>query len=119
MAAAAKRTNLDLTFELLDAMGKPRSLIRYVKDRPGHDRRYAIDSSKLSASSVGAEHLVRAGLARNHSMVRRASGVGGENPQWRLRELLPTPIRAPGVVAAGGSCSGSPFLPILILRRDC
>ncbi len=28
-------------------LGKPRSLIRYVKDRPGHDRRYAIDCSKI------------------------------------------------------------------------
>jgi hypothetical protein len=28
-------------------MGKPRSLIRFVRDRPGHDRRYAMDSSKI------------------------------------------------------------------------
>ena len=39
-------TNLDLTFTLLDLLGKPRTLIRYVKDRPGHDRRYAIDCAK-------------------------------------------------------------------------
>jgi dTDP-glucose 4,6-dehydratase len=42
-----ERTNLELTHLLLEVMGKPRSLIRYVKDRPGHDRRYAIDSSKI------------------------------------------------------------------------
>ena len=30
---------------LLDLLGKPRGLIRFVKDRPGHDRRYAIDSA--------------------------------------------------------------------------
>jgi dTDP-glucose 4,6-dehydratase len=42
-----ERTNLDLTHTLLDVMGKPCSLIRYVKDRPGHDRRYAIDCSKI------------------------------------------------------------------------
>jgi dTDP-glucose 4,6-dehydratase len=42
-----ERTNLDLTHTLLDALGKPRSLIRYVKDRPGHDRRYAIDCAKI------------------------------------------------------------------------
>ncbi len=41
-----EKTNLELTHTLLDVMGKPRSLIRYVKDRPGHDRRYAIDNSK-------------------------------------------------------------------------
>ncbi len=42
-----ERTNLQITHALLDALGKPRSLIRYVKDRPGHDRRYAIDCSKI------------------------------------------------------------------------
>jgi dTDP-glucose 4,6-dehydratase len=42
-----ERTNLELTHALLDVMAKPRSLIRYVKDRPGHDRRYAIDCSKI------------------------------------------------------------------------
>jgi dTDP-glucose 4,6-dehydratase len=42
-----ERTNLDLTHALLKAVGKPDSLIRYVKDRPGHDRRYAIDCSKM------------------------------------------------------------------------
>jgi dTDP-glucose 4,6-dehydratase len=41
-----ERTNLELTHALLDLLGKPRSLIRYVQDRPGHDRRYAIDCSK-------------------------------------------------------------------------
>jgi dTDP-glucose 4,6-dehydratase len=43
----SERTNLELTHTLLDIMEKPRSLIRYVKDRPGHDRRYAIDCSKI------------------------------------------------------------------------
>jgi dTDP-glucose 4,6-dehydratase len=42
-----EKTNLELTHELLAALGKPASLIRYVKDRPGHDRRYAIDCSKI------------------------------------------------------------------------
>jgi dTDP-glucose 4,6-dehydratase len=43
----SERTNLQLTHALLDALGKPPSLIRYVPDRPGHDRRYAIDCSKI------------------------------------------------------------------------
>jgi dTDP-glucose 4,6-dehydratase len=41
-----EKTNLDLTHTLLDLLDKPNSLIQYVKDRPGHDRRYAIDCSK-------------------------------------------------------------------------
>lgn len=40
-------TNIDLTHRLLKILGKPKTLIRKVKDRLGHDRRYAIDSSKL------------------------------------------------------------------------
>lgn len=39
-------TNLDLTYALLEALGKPKTLIRYVSDRPGHDHRYAIDATK-------------------------------------------------------------------------
>ena len=39
-------TNLDLTYSLLAALGKPKTLIKYVADRPGHDHRYAIDATK-------------------------------------------------------------------------
>jgi dTDP-glucose 4,6-dehydratase len=40
------RTNLALVESLLDLLGRPRSLIRFIEDRPGHDRRYALDSAK-------------------------------------------------------------------------
>ena len=40
-------SNLELTSRLLDLLGKPRSLMRFVEDRPGHDRRYAMDCSKI------------------------------------------------------------------------
>ena len=39
--------NLDLTHRILALMGKPASLITPVADRPGHDRRYALDTAKL------------------------------------------------------------------------
>ena len=42
----SERTNLDVVTGILSALGKPESLITYVKDRPGHDRRYAIDCTK-------------------------------------------------------------------------
>ena len=41
-------TNLAMVEIILDTLGKPRSLIRHVPDRPGHDRRYAIDNSKIT-----------------------------------------------------------------------
>ncbi len=40
-----EKTNLDLVKLILKKLGKPESLISFVTDRPGHDRRYAIDSS--------------------------------------------------------------------------
>jgi dTDP-glucose 4,6-dehydratase len=40
-------TNLSLARYILDLMGKPRSLIEFVKDRPGHDARYAISTKKI------------------------------------------------------------------------
>jgi dTDP-glucose 4,6-dehydratase len=42
-----EKSNLELTHLLLDLLGKPRSLVRHVRDRPGHDRRYAIDPTKI------------------------------------------------------------------------
>ena len=42
-------TNLDLTKRILTKLKKPENLISYVKDRPGHDRRYAMDCSKIKS----------------------------------------------------------------------
>jgi dTDP-glucose 4,6-dehydratase len=39
--------NLEVVRKVLDALGKPESLMQTVKDRPGHDRRYALTSAKL------------------------------------------------------------------------
>lgn len=39
--------NIEIVKTILSYLGKSESLIKYVKDRPGHDRRYAIDSSKI------------------------------------------------------------------------
>jgi dTDP-glucose 4,6-dehydratase len=39
--------NLEIVRAILGALGKPESLIEYVTDRPGHDRRYAIDAGKI------------------------------------------------------------------------
>jgi dTDP-glucose 4,6-dehydratase len=44
-----ERYNLDITRAILELTGKPSSLIRHVTDRPGHDRRYAVDCSLAEA----------------------------------------------------------------------
>lgn len=43
----SQRENIEVVRRLLEILGKPESLIRYVGDRLGHDRRYAIDASKI------------------------------------------------------------------------
>lgn len=47
IGADNERTNIEIVRMLLDILGKPYSLIKFVKDRPGHDRRYAIDAAKI------------------------------------------------------------------------
>ena len=42
-----EKTNLEVVTTVLKKLGKPESLIQFVKDRPGHDRRYAIDPTKI------------------------------------------------------------------------
>ncbi|MGQ9805274.1 MAG: dTDP-glucose 4,6-dehydratase [Chlorobiales bacterium] len=42
-----EKKNIDIVKLILQKLGKPESLITFVKDRPGHDRRYAIDASKI------------------------------------------------------------------------
>ena len=46
LGANTEWENISIVKRILSLLGKPESLITYVKDRPGHDRRYAIDSSK-------------------------------------------------------------------------
>ena len=47
VSAGRPRTNLEVIRTLLGLLGKPESLITFVQDRPGHDRRYALDSTKF------------------------------------------------------------------------
>lgn len=49
VGAGNELDNLTLTREILRLTGRPESLIRFVKDRPGHDRRYALDAAKVRA----------------------------------------------------------------------
>ncbi|WP_338825125.1 dTDP-glucose 4,6-dehydratase 2 [Moorella humiferrea] len=50
IGANNEHTNLDIVKTILRLMNKPESLITFVKDRPGHDRRYAIEPSKIEAA---------------------------------------------------------------------
>jgi dTDP-glucose 4,6-dehydratase len=70
-----ERTNRDVVALLLDRLGKPWSLVRTVQDRPGHDRRYAMDSSKLRALGWTNKVPFEEGLAATIDWYR-------ENQEW-------------------------------------
>ena len=77
--ARNERRNIDVALSVLEKVGKPPSLIRYVKDRPGHDRRYAIDPS-LAEKELGWYPLEtwETGLSKTISWYQA-------NPQWIAR----------------------------------
>ena len=56
-------TNIDLIHTMLIIMNKPKSLISFIGDRLGHDRRYSIDSSKLAALGWEPKVVFIQGLA--------------------------------------------------------
>jgi len=70
--------NLALTRQILELLGKSPELIRFVTDRPGHDRRYSIDCDKLRSLGWQPATPFEAGLERTVSWYR-------DNPDWWRR----------------------------------
>jgi len=71
--------NLDVVHKVLALTGKPESLIEYVKDRPGHDRRYALSSEKLMRETGWAPRTeFETGLAETIEWYR-------SNAEWVAR----------------------------------
>ena len=100
--------NLDVIRRILAATGKSDSLIQYVADRPGHDRRYALSSGKISretgwAPQVGFEE----GLARTVDWYRRNAGWvervrSGEYLSYYQRNYENRQSELSAVIDAGG-----------------
>jgi dTDP-glucose 4,6-dehydratase len=57
IGARCERTNLEMTHVVLEILGKPRSLLQFVKDRPGHDRRYAMDPTRIERELGWRPHI--------------------------------------------------------------
>jgi len=68
-------TNLSLTRAILAEVGAPTDLIRMVEDRPGHDRRYSVDSRKIRALGWRPQHDFAETLASTVTWYR-------DHPQW-------------------------------------
>jgi dTDP-glucose 4,6-dehydratase len=71
VGAENERTNLDVVGSILELCGRPRDLVRHVADRPGHDRRYAMNSKKIrDALGWRPRHTFEAGLAETVAWYR-------------------------------------------------
>jgi dTDP-glucose 4,6-dehydratase len=62
--------NVDLTRRILSTLGKPETLIKPVADRPGHDRRYSLDTSKLRGLGWAPQAVFEEGLRETVSWYR-------------------------------------------------
>jgi dTDP-glucose 4,6-dehydratase len=70
-------TNIDLAKRILDVLESPRELIQFVPDRPGHDRRYAMDSSLIRALGWEPKVPFAEGLKRT------VRWYAANKPWWR------------------------------------
>lgn len=79
IGARNERRNIDVVESVLDQLGKPRELIKFVKDRLGHDRRYAIDPSRIE-DELGwrPRETWESGLTKTIAWYQ-------DNPEWIAR----------------------------------
>ncbi len=89
LGAGNEWTNLDIARHILKLVGKSDSLLKYVQDRPGHDRRYALDSDKAGRrAEVGAADFARRWLEANGRVVSCEYRLDEEGHGADLSHLL-------------------------------
>jgi len=64
VASGVETRNIDMAKGMLRLLNKPESLIQYVEDRPGHDRRYSLDTTKLKSLGWRNRHTFQEALAK-------------------------------------------------------
>ena len=98
--------NIEVVKRIIEQTGSDESLIEYVTDRPGHDRRYSLGSEKVRALGWEAQVRFDEGLERTVALVPRQRRVVGADPLRRLPRVLRAPVRARAGLSARRS--GSP-----------
>ena len=96
IAGGNEAENIQITRRVLAELGKPESLIRFVDDRPGHDRRYSLDASKLARLGFSPSTPFEEGLSETVRWYR------DHEEWWRpdqgarrgLPRVLSFPVRA-------------------------
>jgi len=75
VAGGNEMENIEITRRVLQELGKPETLIRFVDDRPGHDRRYSLDASRLAKLGFRPTTRLEDGLAETVRWYR-------DHPEW-------------------------------------
>jgi dTDP-glucose 4,6-dehydratase len=79
VGTGSEMENLAMVEVLLDELGKPRSLIQHVTDRPGHDRRYCLNVDKMHALGWRPRHT--------HENAIRATVRWYASNEWWWRKI--------------------------------
>ena len=85
--------NIEVVKTILELTGPDESLIEYVTDRPGHDRRYSLASDKVRALGWEPRSRFDEGLAADRRVVPRQRLVVGADPLRRVPRVLRAPVR--------------------------
>jgi len=80
VASSEEHMNIEVAKNLLKLLGKPEGLIRFVADRPGHDRRYSLDTAKIRALGWKSKVKFEEGLENTARWY--------EKNQWWWKPLL-------------------------------
>ncbi|MCX6653673.1 MAG: GDP-mannose 4,6-dehydratase, partial [Candidatus Bathyarchaeota archaeon] len=86
ISSSNELTNIELVEQILDTMDKSGELIEFVEDRPGHDLKYSLDSSKLRSLGWKPEHVFKEALKETVEWYLA-------NPEWWK------PIATPNVLS--------------------
>ena len=86
ISADNERTNVEVAETILELLEKPKQLIRFVEDRPGHDQRYRMDSQKMRALGWSPRHDFTAAIEKTVAWYR-------EN-RWWWEKVKSGPYRA-------------------------
>ena len=88
--------NIDVAERILELTGADRSLLRSVADRPGHDRRYSLDTAKLRGLGWAPQTPFEDGPARDRGVVSRPARLVGADQVGRVPRLLRAAVRRAG-----------------------
>ena len=86
--------NIEVVKRVIELTGGDESLIEYVTDRPGHDRRYSLSSEKLKRGArLGGPGPLRRGPREDRRLVPRQRGLVGPDPLRRVPRVLRKAVR--------------------------